>query len=217
MEGRISFFYYSHDKSSCGSSQSHLEDESPMQPFLHSDGEACVMNEAFSEEVMSAFEDASINYLKGGPSHTSMTQDLDCYHMFSSLKAGVKHVHKYGTHVRNGMLREGMLQAMSEFEREYSIDISPLRNKIIYGHEVITYSAQKHWTAHKMKESSKVVGIHTELQQDDDTTVNFNRVMTRTYNHTATAEELTHMINCKDEVANHFIEKGKLLLLKQIL
>jgi hypothetical protein len=166
MEGRISFFYYSHDKSSCGSSQSHLEDESPMQPFLHSDGEACVMNEAFSEEVMSAFEDASINYLKGGPSHTSMTQDLDCYHMFSSLKAGVKHVHKYGTHVRNGMLREGMLQAMSEFEREYSIDISPLRNKIIYGHEVIKSKSECENKAIFMIARSHLFHIHVDKKKN---------------------------------------------------
>ena len=144
--------------------QHTYEDGLPMQPFLHSDGEVCVMNEAFTPAVMRAFDDGYINYLKGGPSHTSMTQDLDCYYMFSSLKAGVKDVHIKDINVRNGMLRTDMTRAIRDFEAEYGIDLQSLKEKIIYGHEVITYSAQKHWTAHKMKESSKIVGIHTEEQ-----------------------------------------------------
>jgi hypothetical protein len=72
------------------------EDNSPMQPFLHTDGETIIMNELFNEQVMGALLDNSINYLKGGPSHTSKTQDLDCGSLFCAMKAGLNSIAKFG-------------------------------------------------------------------------------------------------------------------------
>ena len=65
-----------------------------MEPFLHSDGESIIIHEAFDREVMEMFHTNLINYLKGGPSHTSKTQDLDCGYLFSSLKAGLETIAK---------------------------------------------------------------------------------------------------------------------------
>ena len=59
-----------------------------MEPFLHTDGEAIIMDEAFVPAVKQAFDDAKTNYLKGGPAHTSKTQDWDCGSLFRSLQLG---------------------------------------------------------------------------------------------------------------------------------
>ena len=112
--------------------------------------------------LRTAFKDGNINYLKGGPAHTSKAQDFDCGRLYYSLKAGVKHVNKEEINVRNLMLRRNMDAAIKEFQDIYDIDLHQLKEKIIYGHKVVVFSASKHWTGHKMKESSKIVGIHSD-------------------------------------------------------
>ena len=42
----------------------------PMRQLLSTNGEACILNEAFDPEVLVAFKDALIDYLKLGPSST---------------------------------------------------------------------------------------------------------------------------------------------------
>ena len=44
------------------------DDGLPMRQLLRTDGEACILNEAFDVEVLAAFKDALIDYLKLGPS-----------------------------------------------------------------------------------------------------------------------------------------------------
>ena len=136
--------------------QHKYEDGSPMEPFLHSDGETVIMKEAFDQSVMEKFWDSLINYLKGGPSHTSKTQDLDCGFLFSSLKAGLKAIANKNEIVLNTTLRRNMGEALDSFHQAFpDVAMSPLmREKIIYGAICIVKVTQKHWTASKMIDSS---------------------------------------------------------------
>lgn len=70
------------------------------------------MKEVFNEEVMHGFVTNSISYLKGGPSHTSKTQDLDCGRLFSSLKASIKTIQTDNKKLVNDTLKRSMSIAM---------------------------------------------------------------------------------------------------------
>lgn len=200
-------------------------DGSPMEPFLHSDGESIIMREAFSEDVMAALDGANINYLKGGPSHTSKTQDLDCGHLFDSLKAGLHAIENDPTAVvTDAAIRKSLEEAFKLFHTQFHLDLgSEMKKKIIYGLECVVYSTQRHWTAHKMKQSSVVVGLHVENENVEaggavrQETVDYDTVMTRTLNYSATLEELLHMRHCRHEVAQKFVSDGKQLVNDEIM
>ena len=179
----------------------HL-DGSDMEPFLHTDGEANIMNEAFDPVVMAAFKAASINFQKGGPSHTSKTQELDCGHTFDALKAGVVGVANNCTNVKCDVLRRSMLGVLTKFRHDFSnVPITAeFWEKIVYTLEVVVFSTQKHWNANKMRESAKVTGIHQDVAPGE-CTVNYDRVMTRHLNTTTTPEEYTLMKEKRWEVA----------------
>lgn len=189
--------------------QHKYDDGYPMEPLVHSDGEMAILKEAFNSEVMSMFLANRINYLKGGPSHTSKTQDLDCGSLFSSLKAGIKSIAKQNTNVKKATLRKNIEAAISQFQNKYNIELGLQKEKIIYSHEVIVYAAQKHWNPHKMRESSVVVGLHREGQSKSEETIDFDRIMTRTLNTEVTSEELAHMKEKSSEVAMKFKTDGK--------
>ena len=54
--------------------------------FFTTDGEACILNQAFDEEVLAAFAQAKIDYMKLGPSSTKVQQDWDGP-IFRAIKA----------------------------------------------------------------------------------------------------------------------------------
>ena len=68
------------------------QDGSRMRPFLRTDGEACILNQAFDDEVMAALDSASIDYLKLVPGMTPVQQNLDLGTMFRDAKSTVKSV-----------------------------------------------------------------------------------------------------------------------------
>ena len=133
---------------------------------------------------------------------------MDCGRLFDSLKAGVKSINKLGSNVRNSTLRQNMEKALDEFSREFNIDLRLMKEKIIYGHEVAIAACQKHWTSHKMRESSAVAGNHTDKEIEGGDTADYHRVMTRTMNVTATGSQLRHMYENRNIVDQHFKENG---------
>ena len=186
-------------------------DGSRMESFFHQDGEAAVMNSAFTPEVMEAFHAANIHGQKGGPSHTSQTQELDCGHAFDSLKAGVKSVAKEGTDVANDILRRNLKETFRQFHAQHpGVNISALQQrKIEHGLEVVIWATQKHWNPVKMREAARLTGLHIDGAEVGKETVNYDRLMTRHKNTTTSAEDYALMKEKRWEVAEEFQRNGR--------
>ena len=103
------------------------------------------MNEAFVPVVMQAFDDAKTNYLKGGPSHTSKTQDWDCGPLFRSLKLGIAMIVKHDISVAKATLRTNLIAACVQFTAETNINLGTLQEKIIHAHLMVVHATQKYW------------------------------------------------------------------------
>ena len=170
------------------------------------------MNEAFVPVVMQAFDDAKTNYLKGGPSHTSKTQDWDCGPLFRSLKIGIAMIVKHNISVAKATLRTNLIAACVQFSAETNINLGTLQEKIIHAHLMVVHATQKYWTADGMRTSSQIVGLHREEQEEGESTVNYDRVMTRTLNTSTTAAELMLMRASVLIVAAEFKDQGNCAL-----
>ena len=114
------------------------------------------MNEAFVPVVMQAFDDAKTNYLKGGPSHTSKTQDWDCGPLFRSLKLGIAMIVKHDISVAKATLRTNLIAACVQFTAETNINLGTLQEKIIHAHLMVVHATQKYWTADGMRTTCSV-------------------------------------------------------------
>jgi hypothetical protein len=184
----------------------------PMRQFLHTDGEASIMNEAFSEEVMDAFEDALVDMAKGAPMGTSKIQDLDVGHLFDSIKAGAKTVVKYNVDVSNDTLQRNVEALLFvPFKAAYKdVPISTcFKAKIHHGLKVVTYVTQKHWCSNKMKESCITTGFHRNNVPAGQETIDYERIMTRTLNTITSPEDLEQMKLMSPLVARRFVDESR--------
>jgi hypothetical protein len=183
-----------------------------MRPFLHTDGEANIMTEAFNSVVLQQFSDALIDYMKGGPSATSLLQEFDIDRFFDSLKACCESIAKHGISVANDTLKrnlEDLLFVPFKVAFPEAAISSDFKAKIIHGLLVTAYATKKHWNPNKMMRSCLTTGLHRNDVEPGGDTINFDRVMTRTLCSTLTAEELALMKNCSDAVAKKMQEDGK--------
>ena len=120
--------------------------------FLSTDGEACILNEAFDETVLHGFKDASIDYLKLGPSSTSSWQPWDVCDLFRGTKSGMAKVVREGTEVEDDLLRRSLTNYFTDFHLHYP-DVSMSHNfkkKIIYSTMLIVYTLKKYLRPHQM-------------------------------------------------------------------
>lgn len=124
------------------------------RPFLCTDGEACILNQAFDDEVMDMFTGASIDYLKLGPSATKTQQPLDASDVFRGTKSGISNIVRKGVNIENGLLRKNVGIFLNEFSREF--DNVPLTSKfkakIMYSVMLIVYTLKKHLLPYQMQQ-----------------------------------------------------------------
>jgi hypothetical protein len=182
-----------------------------MEPALITDGEAGVMNQVFEEEVLQAFEDAKCSYGKGVPSGTSKCQEWDVGKLFMHTKTGVKTIVREGIDVSNAILENNLeVLVFQKFQSEFpNVPISAdFRKKKIYGVCVWVYVGKKHWTPYLMSKSVIETGFHRRVKLGEPT-INFKRLMTKTVNQDVTEEDLNHMDENKDIVADKLLEEGK--------
>jgi hypothetical protein len=187
-----------------------------MRSYLHTDGEANIMNEAFDPDVLHEFADALIDYMKGGPSATSLLQEFDIDHFFDSLKACCVSIAKRCTDVANDTLQKNLEERLFiPFRLAFpeAVISTDFKAKIIHGLLVTAYATKKHWNSNKMMRSCLTTGLHRNGVEPGGDTINFNRLMTRTLCSTLTAEELKLMKDCSDVVAAKMQQDGKILLL----
>jgi hypothetical protein len=60
-----------------------------MRMIFSTDGEACILKEVFSPEILAGLRDALTDYLKNGPSCSSKTQSADVSDNFRDWKKGL--------------------------------------------------------------------------------------------------------------------------------
>lgn len=109
-------------------------------------------------------------------------------------------------------MRNDINEAFRDLEDVYKLNLTTeFKRKVIHGVQCATYSCQKHWTSYGMKRSSQVVGLHREVKEHDPNkeTIDFDLIMTRTYNTEATPNELLHMKSMSEIVAERFRSHGE--------
>ena len=139
-------------KSASDINDSRDEYGSRHRSFLSTDGEACILNEAFDETVIENFKEAKIDYLKLGPSSTSSWQPWDVCDLFRGVKSGLSKVVKEGIDVEDGLLRRSLMSYLVAFSSEYP-HVSMTQNfktKIIYSTMLIVYTLKKYLRPHQM-------------------------------------------------------------------
>ena len=128
------------------------DQDQPYRSFLSSDGEACIINEAFTEEVLDMFRANSIDYLKLGPGSTSSWQPWDVSDLFRGSKSAMKKVVSSGAIIEDDLLRRSLMQYLAAFHLEFA-DVSitaRFKEKIIYSTMLIVYTLKKHLLPHHM-------------------------------------------------------------------
>jgi hypothetical protein len=119
---------------------------------------------------------------------------------------------KHDISVAKATLRTNLIAACVQFTAETNINLGTLQEKIIHAHLMVVHATQKYWTADGMRTSSQIVGLHREEQEEGESTVNYDRVMTRTLNTSTTAAELTLMRASVLIVAAEFKDQGNCAL-----
>jgi hypothetical protein len=143
-------------------------------------------------------------------------QDLDVWHMFSSIKAALLTIVKRGTDVTNDDLKRDLEKyVFVAFKEQYpGVPItSDFKNKIIHGLMACAYVTKKHWNADKMAQSCLETGFHRNGTQPGEDTINFPRLMTRTHNTSAGPEYIAKLIAKSPEVAAEFRRAGNHFLI----
>lgn len=154
----------------------------PMRPFLNTDGEAIIMNQAFDDEVIKEFADAEIDYMKGAPSGTSQHQPADVSSNFRDVKTGMRTVIKEKVNTYNKTLHDNLQTYFREFGQEYpTITVSQsFKTKAIVGLEKLSYVLKgKYFTADKMIKGFLDCGQHVNTVLEDEPTVSYDTLSIR--------------------------------------
>lgn len=93
---------------------SHNEE---FRQILYTDGELIIIKEAFDKEVLDAFADAKIDYVKGAPSATATTQSCDVSKNFRDVKSGIKYVVQNSVNITNPLIEKNVKLFFNEFHQ----------------------------------------------------------------------------------------------------
>ena len=186
----------------------------PLRTFFSTDGEAIILNEAMDESVLSAFQLASIDYMKGPPSCTSRHQPLDVASTFRDVKAGVRQVTAKLIPYTKKELSDSLEIYFQHFKEKYpSIELnSEWKLKAIMGLQKLHYVLiNKYLTPAKMAAGFTKCGQHVvtnNSSSNDGSTVCFDTIMRQSF-YELTAEEKNLLISCKDQVVEQFRSTGR--------
>jgi hypothetical protein len=182
--------------------------------FLSTDGEACILNEAFDPEVIALFQEASIDYLKLGPSATKIQQPADASDGFRDAKKGIKQVTKKGVAIESLLLRTNMTECFTRLGVAFP-DLqmtAAFKEKIKYSLEVITFTLrQSYISGHKLSEGFRRVGQLVDVSfplQRDEVTVDYDCMISQCLNQGLTSAEIENMKAQLPIVADRAIQEG---------
>ncbi len=172
------------------------EDPTGGRSFFSTDGEAIILNQGLDPDVLAAFREAKIDYLKGAPSGTHKHQPADVSTNFRDIKTGMNHVATNNTNTYNASLRKASERAFQEFETKFAAASSSsssssssaaaasprlsanLRYRIIIGIERLIHVLRaKYFTSIKIIEGFERCGQHIREPGDDGCTVSFEGIM----------------------------------------
>lgn len=165
----------------------------------------------FDDSVMSKFQAAGVDAMKGPPSATHRHQAWDCGPLFRGIKQGVDRIISASMPFENDTLQLNLENYMKHFDEAFSsIQLtSTFKNKIIDCLQTICWSAKTHWTAPKMTDSFVVVGQHVLGALKTGTpTVDYTKIMQRSYCEDITDKDLDHMANMMPQVVEKYQQEG---------
>eukprot|EP01038_Epipyxis_sp_PR26KG_P014706 gene14706-19764_t len=184
--------------------------------FLSTDGEACILNEAFDPEILQLFKDACIDYMKLGPSATKIEQPADAADIFKDGKKGVAKTSEKGLKIYNNLLRLNMNAFMGRFALAFPTVVltAAFKEKINYSLEVITHTLrQSYVTGYKLVEGFRRVGQLVDRAfplAEGEFTVDYDAMMVQCLNKNITREEFENMKQQLPIAAIRAIQHGRL-------
>jgi hypothetical protein len=187
--------------------------------LLYIDGELNILKEVLGETVMAAFQKAGINLAKGPPSATHCHQAWDCGPLFRGIKMGVERIINAHTPFENQTLQRNLEEYLVDFDTAFpSVKLaSAFREKIMDCLQTICWSAKANWTSPKMTDSFVCVGQHVlGITAAGAPTVNYSKIMSRSYSVNVTQEELDYMYNMLETVAQKYRLEGTHVLFTSI-
>jgi hypothetical protein len=182
--------------------------------IFSTDGEQIIMQQAFDEEVIAAFDSVRTDYAKGPPSATSVHQPADVSTNFRSMKTGVREVDKKGKEFRSLELDQNIREAVAVLKHNFpSVSLTaPKVRKIVEGLQKIVFVMRSgYWKAGEAVQGFVECGQHVLMPAEDGEekglTVNYDRMMSKTLA-VVSNEERLHMKEMKNHVIREFQEKG---------
>lgn len=183
-----------------------------MRPLLTTDGEANILNEVFDDSVKTAFASSLIDYIKLGPSHTSMGQSWDVATIFRDWKTSLRHMIKNKTPIENLTLDANMDKAIAQFRIEYpTVELTPaFQKKILYATSYLVASMKKSVTGPKIADAFVAVGQHIINAALGAETTSYKIMMTRTMATGISDEEFQLMEELRPLARDEVIRDGRL-------
>ena len=154
-----------------------------MRNFFSTDGEAIIMNNAYKDEVIAAFDDAQTDYGRVGASTTGIHNACDRAYTFRETKKSVRELTKKGGNISNYVLEQGIQKAFENLKRNFlSLHItSQYIKNITDGLLTLTRTYQETMTPQMVKTGFSVCGQHCDPKEPDGVTVDFEKMMYQCY------------------------------------
>lgn len=174
--------------------------------FLSSDGEAIILQEAFSEELIGEYNSLGIDQVKHGPTMTADHQSSDVADTFRDVKMGNKMASKKRKDSSNPTLNKNLLKYFAEFKISFpsSEPSAYLKAKIIQAiSQLVFVFKDKYFTADKIREGFVRCGQHIKAADPEkgESTVDYDKIMSRTRAVCSDAEMATMKDNLPAVVA----------------
>jgi hypothetical protein len=179
---------------------------------LTTDGEAIILNQAFEESVILAFVNALIDYLKLGPSTTSIHQANDVASTFKDMKKGIVTITKSPTKlISNPTLHMKLSLSFEDLKKDFvMVDISSAyKEKIIQGVlKIIHLMKAGYVTGEKMIRGFIDCGQHVaDAVRGEARTVDYDKIMSKCMQDISSEHALELKSHIGD-VGKEFLDKG---------
>jgi transposase len=187
-------------------------DGEPLRMFLNTDGEAAILTEAFDRSILDAFQGLKVDYLKNGPSVTSVLQPCDVSPVFRDVRTGLDQVRKKGAITRNDVLAESIRGAIRGLMSEFSeVRMGDRSTKIVKACEDFVYVLHgKYYNCQKLCEGFEKCGQHVYSAQPGEPSVDYELMMRTCLKYKDLPEEdKENLRSHKHEVGAEFLRTGR--------
>lgn len=169
------------------------------------------MNQAFDEDVQTAFREAKVDYVKGAPSATNIHQAADISSNFRSVKSGLRTVTKNRVEYRNTTLEANLRQALVQLKAAFpNVTIPALKaNKFVNGVQRVAYvMKQGYYKAGEATKGFTDCGQHITFTEPGQPTVDYKKIMSKTWG-ILTDAEMAHMEAMRPQVVAEYQRTGR--------